>query len=95
MALGDALAGDIVAGKAKAQAVCQTCHGIDGVATEAMVPNISGQQKEYLVIQLEAYRSGRRQHAQMSIIAQMLTDDDIGNLAEWYSNIKVTVEPPA
>ncbi len=95
MALGDALAGDIAAGKAKAQAVCQTCHGIDGVATEAMVPNISGQQKEYLVIQLEAYRSGRRQHAQMSIIAQMLTDDDIGNLAEWYSNIKVTVEPPA
>jgi cytochrome c553 len=85
---------DLTAGRAKAETVCQTCHGLDGVATAAMVPNLSGQQEEYLAIQLEAYRAGTRQHAQMSIVAQALTDADIENLARWYSNIKVTVEPP-
>ena len=87
-------AGDLTIGKAKAQSICQTCHGMNGQATTAMVPNLSGQQKQYLIIQLEAYRSGKRQHAQMNIIAQMLTDDDIDNVAEWYSNIKVFVEAP-
>lgn len=87
-------AGELAAGKAKAQAVCQTCHGMDGLATMAMVPNLSGQRKDYMVIQLEAYRAGQRQHPQMSIISQMLTDDDIENVTEWYSHIKITVEPP-
>ena len=89
-----AFAGDLVAGKAKAEAACQVCHGIDGRATEAMVANLSGQQKEYMVAQLEAYRAGQRQHQQMSIIAQMLSDDDIENVAEWYSSIKITIEMP-
>jgi len=92
--VGTAYGEDLVAGKAKVEAVCQTCHGVDGVATSAMVPNLSGQQKEYLGIQLEAYRSGDRQHAQMSIISQMLTDEDIANVSAWYSNIKVIVEVP-
>ena len=86
---------DEPAGKATIQSVCQTCHGMDGQATSAIVPNLSGQQKEYIIIQLESFRSGRRQHPQMHIIAQKLTDDDIENVAEWYSNIKVSVEPPS
>ncbi len=92
--ISDALAGELAAGREKVQAVCQTCHGMDGQATTAMVPNLSGQQKEYLVIQLQAFRAGNRQHAQMNIIAQMLSDDDIENVAEWYSSIKVLVEVP-
>jgi cytochrome c553 len=47
-----------------------------------------------MIIQLEAYRTGKRQHAQMNIIAQMLSDDDIENVADWYSNIKVSIEAP-
>lgn len=89
------LAGDLKAGRTKAEMACETCHGVDGQATSAMVAHISGQQKEYLIIQLEAYRSGKRKHEQMSIIAGPLSDDDIENLAEWYSNINVTVEQPA
>ena len=87
-------AGEPSAGKAKVQATCQTCHGMDGQSTLAMVPNLSGQQKQYIIIQLQAYRAGSRQHAQMNIIAQMLGDDDIENVADWYSNIKVSIEPP-
>ncbi len=93
--LGDrALAGDLMAGKAKAEATCQVCHGLDGRAVVPMAANLSGQQKQYIIAQLEAYRSGKRRHEQMSIIAKMLDDDDIENVAEWYSSIKITIEMP-
>ena len=87
-------AADLAAGKAKAEMVCQTCHGMDGRASIAMVANIGGQQKQYLIKQLEAYRSGQRQHAQMSIIAQMLSPEDIDNVTEWYAHIIATFEIP-
>ncbi len=93
--LGDrALAGDLMAGKAKAEALCQVCHGLDGRATVPMAANLSGQQKQYIIAQLEAYRSGRRRHEQMNIVAKMLDDDDIENVAEWYSSIEITIEMP-
>lgn len=94
LAGGQAFAGDPAAGKAKAEMACQVCHGLDGKAVDPMVANLSGQQKMYLIAQLDAYRSGKRHHEQMNIIAGMLSDEDIENLAEWYSGIKVTVEMP-
>ena len=87
-------AADLAAGKSKAEMVCQTCHGMDGRGVAAMVANIGGQQKQYLVKQLGDYRAGRRQHAQMSIIVQMLSDEDIDNVTEWYSSIVATFEIP-
>ena len=87
-------AADLAAGKSKAETVCQTCHGMDGRGISAMVANIGGQQKQYLVKQLGDYRTGRRQHQQMSIIVQMLSDEDIDNVTEWYSSIVATFELP-
>lgn len=87
-------AGDLAAGKQKAEMLCQTCHGLDGKATVPMAANLSGQQKDYLIAQLEAYRSGKREHEQMAIVARMLSDADIENIAEWYSGISVTIEMP-
>jgi cytochrome c553 len=89
-----ALAGDAAAGKVKAQAACQICHGEDGVAVLPGAANLGGQQKEYLREQLRAYRSGSRQTPQMSVIAKPLTDAEIENLAEWYSSIKIIIEMP-
>lgn len=89
-----ASAGDLALGRAKVESSCQTCHGLDGQATIAMAANLSGQQKDYMKIQLKAFRDGKRQHPQMSIIAQGLSDEDIDNVAEWYSSIRVTVELP-
>jgi cytochrome c553 len=86
-------AGDAVAGKQKAQ-MCAVCHGLDGVARQPDAPNLAGESPIYLVRQLEAFRSGERQHAQMSIIAQGLNDADIEDLAAWYSSIRITVEMP-
>ena len=74
------------------QALCSNCHGQDGVAVLPGAANLSGQQKEYLIEQLRAFRSGKRQNPQMSVIAKSLTDDDIDKLCEWYSAIKITVE---
>jgi cytochrome c553 len=89
-----AFAADLAAGKDKAEAACQVCHGLDGLAVDPMVAHLSGQQKTYLVAQLEAYRAGTRRHEQMNIISKMLSDEDIENLAEWYSSIKISVEMP-
>ncbi|NQU58315.1 MAG: cytochrome c [Rhodospirillales bacterium] len=87
-----AWASDIAAGKLKAEQTCQTCHGMDGVGSMPMVANLSGQQKLYIIAQLKAYKSGKHQHEQMSIIAGMLSDEDIENVAAWYSAIKVTID---
>lgn len=89
-----AFAADAAPARAKAQALCQNCHGENGVAVLPGAANLSGQQKEYLRSQLRAYRSGSRQNDQMSIIAKTLTDADIEMLSEWYSAIQVTVEMP-
>ena len=92
--LTPALAGDLAAARAKVQILCQNCHGMDGVALIPGAANLSGQQKEYLVAQLRAFRSGSRQEAQMSVVAKALTDADIENLASWYAAVKVSVEMP-
>ncbi len=87
-------AGDPLKGKAKVEAFCQTCHGMDGIATTPMAANLSGQQEMYLKIQLERYRAGERHDPQMNIIAQMLSDEDIENVAAYYSGIGITIEMP-
>jgi cytochrome c553 len=43
---------------------------------------------------LKDYKSGKINHPQMTLIAQMLSDEDIENVAEWYSNIKISIELP-
>jgi cytochrome c553 len=88
-----AQAADAAAGKEKAKK-CQTCHGIDGAAKQPHVPNIGGESDIYLIKQLKAFRSGERQDPQMSIMAKPLTDEDIADLAAWYSSIKFTVAMP-
>lgn len=88
-----ALAADSVAGKEKA-GMCAVCHGLDGIAKQPDAANLAGESTFYLTRQLAAFRSGERKHEQMSIIAQGLSDEDIADLAAWYSSLKVTVTMP-
>lgn len=82
-------------GKAKARA-CAPCHGAVGISVQPDAPHLAGQPRGYLVEQLRAYRSGKRVHEQMAVIAKPLTDADIAELAEWFSSIAVEAkEPPA
>ena len=92
--LSPALAAEMSKAPNKVQMLCQNCHGVDGVAVIPGAANLSGQQKEYLVVQLRAYRSGSRREAQMNVVAKTLSDADIEELSTWYSAIKVTVEMP-
>jgi len=84
---------DPAAGRKKAQ-MCAACHGINGVARMPEAPNLAGESVIYIDRQLKAFRSGERKHPQMTIIAQGLSDEDIRNVADWYSSIKITVEMP-
>jgi cytochrome c553 len=90
---GTASAADAATGRKKA-AMCQTCNGIDGVGKMPDVPNIGGESAMYLQRQLKSFRSGERKHEQMSIVASGLSDQDIENLAAWYSSIEFTVTLP-
>ena len=92
------LSNDLGIGKEVAQTICAACHGLDGRAASggnsSLVPNIFAQNKEYLVVKLKDYKSGKINHPQMTLIAQMLTEDQIVNVSEWYSKILVEIKLP-
>ena len=50
---------------------------------------------DYLTLKLQDYKSGKLQHPQMTLIAQMLSEKDIVNVSEWYSRIKVEIIDPS
>lgn len=90
-AIGSAWAdGDIAQGRIVANQ-CAVCHGLDGIARMPDAPNIGGESVFYLQKQLKAFRSGERTHPQMSIIAQGLSDEDIADVAAYYSAIVIEV----
>jgi cytochrome c553 len=86
---------DAATGKNLAKAKCQVCHGIDGIAKVPIAPHLAGESQIYIETQLKAFRSGKREHEMMSVIAKDLADDDITNVAQWYSSIKIQVTMPA
>ena len=87
---GAAQARDPVAGKAKA-GMCATRHGPLGMSQLPNAPHLAGQPAIYLAEQLKNYRSGKRAHEVMAVIAKPLTDADIDDLAAWYASIQVSV----
>ncbi|MCK0196394.1 cytochrome c [Ancylobacter sp. 6x-1] len=94
LSTGVAHAGDAAAGKAKVSAQCAVCHGSDGLSKLPEAPNLAGQVEPYLVKALEDFRSGARKNEMMSVIAEQLSDDDIANIAAYFSGISITVAPP-
>jgi cytochrome c553 len=94
--LGRAYAdGDAKAGAQKIRKLqCQTCHGQDGISKLPGAPNLAGQQQDYLMASLNAYRSGERKNDIMNTIAQPLKDTDIADLTAYYASIAITVKVP-
>ncbi len=83
---------DAVAGKARAATACAVCHGPQGLSVQPNVPHLAGQPEIYLVEQLRNYRSGKRTHEVMSVIAKTLSNQDIEHLAQWYASLQIQVE---
>jgi cytochrome c553 len=86
--LAQELKGDAKAGETK-NAMCIGCHGIKGYQASFpevyKVPMISGQSFKYIVSALQAYKKGDRKHPTMRGIAESLSDQDMADLAAYYS----------
>jgi cytochrome c553 len=80
--------GDAVVGKGKAVAICSGCHGVPGIRTAYPevynVPRLGGQNADYLVTALRAYRAGDRYNQTMKALASALTEKEILDIAAYY-----------
>jgi cytochrome c553 len=81
--------GDAAAGKAKASAICSGCHGVPGTKAAYpsvyMVPKIGGQNADYIVAALKAYRSGDRYNETMKALATQMSEKDLADVAAYYA----------
>jgi cytochrome c553 len=86
---------DKVAAKAAAEkivnTVCAACHAADGNSVITLNPKLAGQHPDYLQKQLTEFKSGKRANAVMSGMASMLSDEDMKNIAAYFSSQKLTL----
>jgi len=81
-------AGDAKAGQTKS-AVCAACHGMDGNSNGPEWPSLAGQHETYIVKQLKAFKSGQRSNPLMTPQAQALNDQDMEDVAAYFSSQKI------
>lgn len=86
--------GDPVWGREKADAErCIECHGLDGNgaghanSTEGKFAKLAGQHPEYILKQIQDFRSGARKHDQMGIMARSVSDEDVRDIAAHFSTL--------
>ena len=77
---------DLAKGQAIATQVCAACHTADGSRGSPANPILAGQHPEYLVKQLQEFKSGKRKNAIMAGFASTLSDDDMRNVAAFYAS---------
>lgn len=90
----NAFVGDAKAGKTKA-AMCAACHSTNGIGTTDMYPNLAGQHADYIVKQLKAFKSGERTDAVMAPMAAGLSEQDMADIAAYYSRFGLDGSAPA
>jgi cytochrome c553 len=79
---------DLVKGEATFNAVCAACHGAGGNSAVPVNPKLAQQHPDYIVKQLQEFKSGKRANAIMSGMAAALSDDDMKNVAAWLGTQK-------
>ena len=77
---------DAASEKVKA-ATCISCHGVAGISNNDIWPNLAGQKRGYLIKQIKAFRDGDRNDPMMAAMVKSLSDDDVNNLADFYSQL--------
>lgn len=78
-------AADSAAGEQKASS-CVNCHGQKGNSSNAQWPILAAQQSTYLVNQLKAFKAGDRINPMMQSMVAKIDNDDINNLAAYFSS---------
>ena len=71
---------------------CQACHGANGVATAPIYPHLAGQYADYLARALHEYRDGGRINPIMAVYVEKLSDQDIAELAAYFSSMPAQVD---
>jgi cytochrome c553 len=82
---------DLVKGEASYGAVCAACHGADGNSGTPAYPKLAQQHPEYLVKQLQEFKSDKRNNAIMKGFASALSDEDMRNISYWVTAKKAKV----
>jgi cytochrome c553 len=77
---------DLAKGQAIATQVCAACHTADGSRGSPANPILAGQHPEYLVKQLQEFKSGKRKNPVMLGFATTLSEDDMKNVAAFYAS---------
>jgi len=86
------LGGDAEQGKEKANQICQACHGMDGngIPGQPVWPKLAGQHERYIYKQLMNFKNNERYNIQMTPMAMPLTEDDVKNVAAYFSTLEQT-----
>jgi cytochrome c553 len=77
--------GNPVAGREKSQ-LCQGCHGEFGNSTNPLIPKLAGQFGNYISKQVHNYQSGTRSHQIMSAMAATISNEDLVDIAAYFSS---------
>jgi cytochrome c553 len=67
---------------------CDRCHGVNGNSVDPRLPALAAQRQDYLEQVLQDYRNGARKSPQMAAMSDVLTEQDISNLAAYYAHQK-------
>lgn len=73
-------------------ATCVACHNADGNSTSSAFPKLAGQNTRYLLRQMRAIRDGKFEVPVMRGLLDNMRDDDLADIAEWYSSQVSTLE---
>lgn len=79
---------DEAAGKTVFSNTCAACHGVQGMSTSDMFPNLAGQKKGYLINALKAYRDKVRSNSMMNGMVASFSDEQIQDVASYLSTLK-------
>ncbi len=77
---------DLAKGEASFTAMCASCHGADGNSSVVLQPTLAAQHPEYLVKQLQEFKSTKRKNAIMQGFSTVLSDEDMRNVSYWVAS---------
>jgi len=72
---------------------CAPCHGFEGIGNDRSIPNLAGQNRDYLYRQLMAFRSGSRIHPTMNFFSTQVTPDELERLVDYYAGLPAPPRP--
>lgn len=82
---------DKLSTKVKAEP-CEGCHGVGGNSVTAIFPKLAGLHENYLIKQMQEFKSGKRVDATMNAMASTLNDEDIKDLAAYFASQEQKIE---